>query len=304
MRLRCTVAGCLLALLLAGSPCLGDEPAAEERPAPKSPFPADRPGPPLPGKQYGLRQAGYDARYLVRRPFTLGPRGRRKVYAVAASTVFLYLVRDEIREWVQERKTDSRSDFFNDARTMGKGAFAPALALSAYLASLATKNEREKETALLLLESAAYSTVASAGSFVLSPERPQDGDAIRFFDINGHGVSLDVALAASVVPPLRRQYLRVKPEDGGWKRFGKWSGTVLLYSGVVLTAYQRMDADAHWAPDVFLGATAGLSVGKTLCDAHDEVRRKKAALSWGLRPGGAGLTLTIDLDRRAARLNP
>jgi hypothetical protein len=237
---------------------------------------------------------------LVRRPFRLGPRGRRKLYAVAGSTLLLYLGRDEIREWVQDHGSESRSEFLNDARTMGKGAFAPSLALIAYAASFATGNDREKETALLLLESAGYSAAAAyTGSFVLAAERPVEGDSISFFDVDGHGVSLDAALAASVIPPLRRQYLRVGPEDRAAKRLWKRSATVLLYAGALLTAYQRMDADQHWAPDVFLGTAAGLSVGKTLCDAHDDVRTRRARFSWSLHPGEAGLVVTIDLDRRS-----
>jgi hypothetical protein len=258
----------------------------------------------LPAKPYGVGQAGYDASYLVRRPFHLGPRGRRKVYAVTASTLFLYVFRDEIREWVQERRTESRSDFLNDVRTMGKGAFAPSLALIAYGASWITGNDREKETALLLLESAGYSAaIAYAGSFVLAVERPVEGDSIHFFDTAGHGVSLDAALAASVIPPLRRQYLRVRPGDGRGRRFWKRTATGLLYAGAVLTAYQRLDADQHWAPDVFLGSTTGLGVGKTLCDAHDDARERRARISWRLHLGGVGLTVRIDLDRARRRPN-
>ena len=159
---------------------------------------------------------------------------------------------------------------------MGKGRFAPTLALIAYASSLITKNEREKETASLLLESMAFSaTAASAGQLILATERPEDGDSIRFFRSNGHGVSLDAALAASVIPPLRRQYLRVKPSDSKPKRFWKRTGTAILYTGAILTAYQRIDQDKHWAPDAFLGTMVGLGVGSTLCRAHDEVRSRR-----------------------------
>lgn len=305
MRLARPLAGALVALLIGSLPGLRGEDTAGGPPAvePRSPIEREEPRPS--GKTSLPAQLAHDARYLTRRPLTLGPRGRRKVYAMAASTVFLYVLRDEIRDRVQERRTDSRSDFLNDVRTMGKGAFAPSLALITYLASFATENAREKETALLLLESAFYSAAtAYVGSFVLAAERPADGDSIRLLDTDGHGVSLDAALAASVIPPLRRQYLRVRSGDGGWKRFGKWSATVLLHTGAALTAYQRMDADAHWAPDVFLGWAAGFSLGKTLCDAHDDVRMRKARLSWQPLPGGAGVTVTIDLDRRTPAVSP
>ena len=123
---------------------------------------------------------------------------------------------------------------------------------------------------MLLLESMEYSAVtAYGGSFVLAAERPKQGESIRFLDTEGHGVSLDAALAASVVAPLRRQYLRVRPHDRPAMRAWKRTATVLLYGGAALTGYQRMDRDKHWAPDVFLGFVAGHRVGRTLCEAHE-----------------------------------
>ena len=231
----------------------------------------------LPPTPYGFRQLGYDTRYLLKRPFHLDRRSKKGVAMASGVTVGLYLFRDEIRDWSQDHRSPGRERFLDGVRSMGKGSFAPALALIAYTSSLVTGKEREKETALLLLESMAFSAMAAgAGSFVLATERPEDGDAVRLFHSDGHGVSVDAALAASVVPPLRRQYLRVKPADSRGKRFWKRTGTLLLYSGAVLTAYQRIDRDQHWAPEAFLGTMVGLAVGSTLCRAHDEVRAQRS----------------------------
>ncbi|MCP4653827.1 MAG: hypothetical protein GY856_00260 [bacterium] len=160
------------------------------------------PDPRLPTRPYGLRQLRYDARYLVHRPFRLERRGKAKLLAVAGTTLALYLAREEIRDFVDDHRCDGATRLANRARDVfGKGAFAPTLALIAYSASFATHDEREKETAFLLLESMAYSSlVAASGSFVLAAERPESGDSIHFFDSDGRGISLDVALAASVVP--------------------------------------------------------------------------------------------------------
>jgi len=224
-----------------------------------------------PRKQYGLAQVAYDARYVPRHFFKPKRNARPKLFAVAGSTAFLYVAREDIRDFVQEHRSPGRTRFFYDARGMGKAGFAPALALISYGASFITNNTREKETALLLLESMTYATAATAaGSFALATERPEDGTSIHVFNTSGHGVSLDVALAASVIAPLRCQYLRVMPEDGRAKRFWKRAATVLLYSGAALTAFQRMDSDQHWAPDVFLGYVTGLRAGQTLCEAHEE----------------------------------
>jgi membrane-associated phospholipid phosphatase len=147
---------------------------------------------------------------------------------------------------------------------------APGLALVAWGSSFVTGDVREKETAQMLLTSAGMAAaIASAGSFVLATERPEDGDDVDFFQANGHGVSLDASLAASIVPPLRCQYLRVRPEDGRARRWLKRTGLGLLYAGAGLTALQRIDDDKHWAPDVFLGLVNGFTVGEMLCRSRE-----------------------------------
>lgn len=264
-----------------------------------------------PPKPYGFRQAGYDLRYLVRRPAHLDRRDKILLTAAVATAGTLFLLRDEIRDWAQEHRTESRSEFLQDVRTMGKGAFAPALALVFYGSSFATRKDREKETALLLVESAGISYVtALLGSTVLAVERPEDGDSVQFFDFDGHGVSVDAALAASIVPPLRCQYLRIRPEDGGGKRFWKRFATGLLYTGAALTAYQRIDQDKHWAPDAFLGMATGLAVGEILCEAHSGPGRagadgpagQRVALS--LRPDGIAFTFRVGRGARRGPLGP
>ena len=206
----------------------------------------------------------------------------------------LFVGREEIREAVQRNRDDDRSEWLQDARTMGKGAIAPALALGLWASALGTDRDRERESAFMLLESAGFSALAAlAGSYVLASERPEEGERVRWFDRRGHGVSLDAALSASVVPPLRCRYLRVRPEDGRARRVWKRVGTGLLYGGAVLTAYQRMDDDKHWAPDAFLGAAAGFGIGGAICRAHDESSRVAAA-PHGVRvlPGTGGLRIT------------
>jgi hypothetical protein len=245
-------------------------------------------------KPYGWRQIGHDARHVPTHFFKAKKRPKLKLAAFAGTTLLLYIARDDIREWVQDHRSPGRSRFLDDVHTMGKGEFGLSLAVASYGASFITNSPRERETAVLLLESMGYSALtAYGGSFILAAERPEDGDSIAFFDIDGHGVSLDAALAASVIPPLRRQYLSVRPEDGRGKRLWKRTATVLLYSGAILTAYQRLDRDKHWAPDAFLGLAAGLNVGRLLCDSHDEAARRRVRLSLSSGPGSVGLYLTI-----------
>jgi len=240
---------------------------------------------------HGFRQIGVDAKYLVTRPLHLDRDGKIKIALTVGTAGALFLLRNRIRGKAQEDRSDARDQFLQKPRIMGKAAFAPSLSLIAYGASFLTRDDREKETAVLLLESMAFTGVGvGLGQFVLSSQRPEEGKEVRFFRWGGHGISGDAGLAASVVPVLRRQYLTVHPEDGTTLRFWKRSATGILYAGAALTVYQRINNDKHWAPDAFLGMVTGLTVGETLCDSHDSSRQEKRThLSLEASPSGVGL---------------
>jgi hypothetical protein len=246
-------------------------------------------------KAFGLRRLGYDARYLLRRPCDIDHSDRKRLAATFMTTGGLYLLRDEIREFAAKNRGESRSRFLEDIRWMGKGRASATLALGFLLLSAATDNDREKETAQMLLESAAFSALlAGAGSVVLATERPEDGDAIRFFDTSGRGVSVDAAVAAALVEPLRCQYLYARSDDSRAARFWKRVGSGFLYTCAGLVAYQRIDADKHWAPDAFLGMMTGLAVGRTLCEAHGRTGSSPRIAAWPT-PGGAYLSVSFTL---------
>jgi membrane-associated phospholipid phosphatase len=232
---------------------------------------------PIPERPYGFHQIGLDAKYLVTRPAHLDRNGILKLAMTFGTAGVLYVYREEIRDWVQSHRDPQRDEFLDSARVMGKGATAPALALIAYGSSFITKNPREKETSVLLLESVGFSSVAvGVEQWVLASERPREGTDTDLFGRRGHGASGDAMLAASIVPILSRQYLTPGAEDGGGERFAKLSAASLLYAGAFLTGYQRMNTDAHWAPDVFLGLVTGFSIGQMLCDSHEASRAETA----------------------------
>lgn len=267
------LAAVLLALSFATG---GSPPRAEEREA--SPAAASR--------------LGANARFVLSRPFHADRRGKLRIASVVAGTVVLYGLRHEIRDAFRDRPSEGRSRVLDAARTMGKGAFAPSLALVLWSTSWGDGDPRGREAAALVLQSAAISALlAEAGSFVLAAERPRDGDSVRALSADGHGVSLDAALAASVVVPMRRLYLRTDPEDSKAKRVGKRAASALLYAGAVATGLQRIDADAHWAPDAFLGLATGFAVGGALCDATGVPRTRRA--DWSVSPSREGVVVRI-----------
>ncbi len=229
-------------------------------------------------------QVRSDFRRLFTRPFQL--RGREWILpaGLAAGAVAAYAVRDEVREEIQEDQSESRSDFLQDVRVLGKGGFGPALAGVLAIIGSARDSPREKQTALLLVESFVGSAVyAAVGSTVLAAERPEDGDSVTFMDTDGHGVSLDTALAASLIAPLDRAYFRPRPGESGARKFWRRSGRGLLYLLPGLVALQRLDQDKHWLPDVYLGYVTGLLVGRTLAAGYENQRVEVEISAAGIR---------------------
>jgi hypothetical protein len=218
----------------------------------------------------GFRRFGCDSRALGER-FLLRDKGDRvRALGTLAITGALYGYRERIHDTVLGHRSSSRTSVYDGARNLGKGVATPLIATGLYLTGLFGHDSYHKESAQILLESGLYTGIlAVTGQFLIASDRPRDGSHVRALHANGHGVSGDVAIAASVVAPLDRRYFRIRPGDKPGVKFVRVAGRSLLYAGLALTAMQRMDSDAHWAPDVFLGAAAGLAVGNALCTAHE-----------------------------------
>lgn len=229
---------------------------------------------------YGLERLQYDLRYLATAPTRFDKRDIPRALLFIGTTAILYAERKDIRERVLENTTETRKRLYDYARISGKGAFAPAMALIFFTVGKAKNDDYHIETSQIILESYAMSALAAGvGSFILSTERPRDGDEINFFQSGGHGVSLDVALASSFVFPIADRYLKVYRTDSCAKKFTKYAVKVFLFSLPILTALQRISSDSHWAPDVFLGAAAGLAIGKILSRAHESKKYGKVNIS-------------------------
>jgi membrane-associated phospholipid phosphatase len=239
------------------------------------------------------RQIGRDARYVFGRPAHLDGRGWARLGAGVGSGVLLYGAREDAREIVERNRSTTLDDTLQTVHAMGKLAAVPATALGFYIVGKARRSAYDRETALMLIESLSFSAaIAGAGQLTLATDRPRDGDRVRFFRRNGHGVSGDVTIAASMLAPVVDRHLHAGPGDTAGVRLWKRVGSGALYAAAGLVAWQRMYNERHWLPDVYFGYLNGLSVGRMVVDAH------RGGRAWRERPrrvsvlaGPGGLTI-------------
>lgn len=221
----------------------------------------------------GWRRFVCDSRALGGRLLLRGSGDPARALGTLATAAVLFAERKEIQDYAQDHRSSSRTRLYDAGRNLGKGAATPVFAAGFYLAGKLAHDSYQTETAQVMLESTLYAgLLAVSGQLVLASDRPRVGDRVRFFHGGGHGVSGDVAIAASVVAPLDRRYLRWRDEDSPGTKILKTAGRSALYTALALTAFQRIDAGAHWAPDVFLGAAAGLTAGYSICSEHETAR--------------------------------
>jgi len=215
-------------------------------------------------------QVGADARYVFARPAHLDGKGWLRFALAIGVGASLYLVRDEARDFAQDHGSESADQILDRARLMSRTATPLLASAGFYLAGAAGDSAYRKETAVLLLENLGYAAaITGVAQRVVATERPRRGDDIDFFGgREGHSVSGDVVIATSILAPVIDRHLQTDQDDGKGVRFWKRFGAAALYGTAGLVALQRVNADAHWLPDVYLGYVCGLGVGKLLVDSH------------------------------------
>jgi len=251
----------VLALAPAASVPARCEEKAAVAPVATAPPPADAP--------LDWKQIGRDAKYVFGRPANLDTAGWVRFGAGVGTGAALYLVRDEARDFALEHGDDHWDQLLDNARLMGRLATPLLAAGGFFLAGMARDSDHDRETAVVLLESVTYASfIAGVTNQVIASERPRDGDDVKLFGGNGHAVSLDVTIAASMLAPIIDRHLRVEADDSRAVRFWKHFGACGMYGTAGLTALQRMNEDAHWLPDVYFGYLNGLFVGRMVVDAR------------------------------------
>ncbi len=214
---------------------------------------------------------------------------------LALGAIYLESNKLDLAGDAQTRRDEETNELAARTRPFGE-AIIPIAALSTYVIGRLSGSESTRRAGLVLSESALFTAVATEiGQFVLSEQRPDEGGKLRFFTGGGHGISGHTSIVASMSVPLDRLFFRIDPDDGAWKKTGKFLGKGFVYSLPVLTGWSRINDDKHFAWNVLLGLGTGFLIGDFVSSAHGLEGRERPG-NWSVVPisgdrGAPGLAL-------------
>ncbi len=189
---------------------------------------------------------------------------------IASGTALLFLADENIRENVQNNRSNKLDDFFYYPNEMG-GQYSVGFPILFYLSGIIAKDEDLRTTGRLMGEAFLLSGVITQtlkigfgrarpflnkGNTVFQPFSFKD----PYFALpSGHTTAI-FSLATVFA-----------------FKYDKWWSYTIGYSLALSTAMARIYYDKHWTSDVFLGSAIGFVSGVAIVNAfrHNSILKKK-----------------------------
>lgn len=138
------------------------------------------------------------------------------------------------------------------ANLAGSGWSVAALGLAVFVVATALRQEDLRQAALVLGAGGLWAfLLVQLGQFVLAEQRPVEGGAMRFFALQGHGVSGHAAAAAALILPVRDVWLR-RASSGA-----RHLAVSLLTVWAAVVGWSRVWLGMHFAWNVVMGFAIG-----------------------------------------------
>jgi len=223
-------------------------------------------------------------------PFRYDRRDWMTVGVVVSVTGALMLLDNEINDFWQDdvrgRRTNSTEDVFENFGDSDKLVLGT---LSGYALSEAAGLRREKAMFLNGLQSVALTGILIYGlKYLGQRERPDNAD--NAFDWNGpSGGDTNSAFPSGHAGNAFAMATVVAETYGDEHPWVPW----LAYPVAGLTALGRVNAERHWASDVFMGAAIGHFIGRMVTRYSPFLEDNDVQLGLHGQSGSAGLSLTM-----------
>jgi len=172
----------------------------------------------------------------------------------------LYMIDDEVQTWVQKERNQITDTIANLANCFGDGRYTVPALLSLYLYGKQTKDKKACKVALMGIKSLVISGLLSECiKFLTHRHRPSsaaihniwDGPRCRSTRLSSFP-SGHTTVAFSVATVIATEYKDKKIIPP------------LFYGIATLTGLARLNNNAHWLSDVFVGACVGYFTAKAI----------------------------------------
>jgi len=235
-----------------------------------------------------LAKAGKDVRDVLVSPFSWKKNDFLKLSAVVGTGLLLGLADENLRTWVQERRTSGSDDFFGFVTNFGDGGYLCGFMLGLFAAGEIGASDDLRKTAILGFESFLLSSAfTSVLKVIPGRARPYTGEGSHSFHPfsrrsaytalpSGHSSAI---WSVATVIADRTDNLVI---DG------------ICYGLAALTSLSRIHEDKHWASDVLIGSAVGYFTAKKICALNRDPEAPAFSASFGL--SGKRQTITLSLS--------
>ncbi len=232
-----------------------------------------------------IRRFWRDFGAVVTSPFHWQGRDFLRLGAFSGAGVVVYAFDQDIKEWAQDKRTDTSDDVSSVFSYLGNAAVLLGLSAVLYGAGEAGDNDSLRKTALLSVESlAAAGFFVTTAKFIIGRARPYTGESGHSFHPlatkssywsfpSGHA-----ACAFAVATTVAEQTDCAAVD-------------IAAYCLASLVGLSRIHDNKHWASDVFFGSAVGYFCAKKI----SSLNRPETKTAWdlGLQVSGGFRALTL-----------
>lgn len=234
-----------------------------------------------------LAKAGKDVRDVLVSPFYWKKNDFLRLSAVLGTGLLLGLADENLRTWVQERRTLGSDDFFGFVTNFGDGGCLCGFMAGLFAAGEIAASDGLRKTALLSFESFLVSSAFTAVLKVIPGRaRPYAGEGSHSFHPfssrsaytglpSGH--SSAVWSVATVIADRTDSVIV----------------DAACYGLATLTSLSRIQEDKHWASDVLIGSAIGYFTAKKICALNRDPEAPRLSASFDLSGKRQAITLSL-----------